>query len=611
MCGWFVLLAVVVGVATGVAAPAVTGCGLRGTAIATLSAAVLVDVAWARRLLLVAACAAGAAAHGARTRDRVLDAPAAVLAHVPAKGEAIQIEGRLASDAVRTDDGAQLEIQLSAVSAGGRRVEVAGRVRAHVAGKQVDAHVAEWRGGRPIRAPATIRAPAWLHNPGGPSPRWQALTRGVDVVASIKSAALVEVGQGRVWHEAAAAVRAHVRDVAARYVAPRHPQSAAIMTAVLIGDRAAIDEEVTARLQAAGTYHVIAISGGNVALVAGLVWLSVRLLVRGHRAGTMAALGGVLAYGFVVGGDASVTRAVAVAVVYLALTAAGLTSSLLRIVTVVAAGTLLVDPLMVVDVGAWLSYGATVGIVVCAPRIVQARPGMWRMRSPRLGGWGLSCHAAWRFVAGAVRGRLVARDDGRRVSVGPRWRCWPPRSRLSGPAPDCRGIIRARGRGGIGAELCRDSGHGRRAAGGAGNHGPRRGLVVAASWGGAVVDIAARMIVDSARLVDLAAVAVVARAVSPGRPGRRCTTSRASIAIVRPPTSWRRQCRRVPLALLFRGAGHRALQRAGGSIGRPAAVDDDRRRAGRRHARCSFLAGRPCWWMAVASRGASTSATAS
>ena len=73
-------------------------------------------------------------------------------------------------------------------------------------------------------------------------------------------------------------------------------------------------------------------------------------------------------------GDASVTRAVAVAVVYLALAATGLTSSLLRIVTVVAAGTLLVDPLTVVDVGAWLSYGATVGIVVCAPRIVEARP---------------------------------------------------------------------------------------------------------------------------------------------------------------------------------------------------------------------------------------------
>ena len=149
----------------------------------------------------------------------MLGASAAVLAQVPETGEATRLEGRLAADAVRTDGGAQLEIRLSGVSAGGGRVGIAGRVRAHVAGNRVDAHLAAWRAGRPIRAPAAIRAPTWLHNPGGPSPRWQALARGIDAVASIKSAALVEVGQGRVWHEAAAAVRAHVRDVAARYVA--------------------------------------------------------------------------------------------------------------------------------------------------------------------------------------------------------------------------------------------------------------------------------------------------------------------------------------------------------------------------------------------------------
>ena len=226
MYGWFALMAVVVGVAAGVAAPAVTAAACAATTIATLSAAVLVDSMLARRLLVIAACAAGAAAHASRTRDRALEAPASVLAHVPSAGEALSIEGRLASDAARTDDGAQLEIRLSAVSVGGRRVEVAGVVRAHVAGTQVDAHLPEWRDGRPIRAPATIRAPASLHNPGGPSPRWQALTRGVDAVASIKSAALVEVDQGRAWNEAAAAVRGHVRDVAARHVAPRHPQSA-------------------------------------------------------------------------------------------------------------------------------------------------------------------------------------------------------------------------------------------------------------------------------------------------------------------------------------------------------------------------------------------------
>ena len=42
------------------------------------------------------------------------------------------------------------------------------------------------------------------------------------------------------------------------------------MTAVLIGDRTGLPQDVRQRLQAAGTYHVIAISGGNIAILAGL-----------------------------------------------------------------------------------------------------------------------------------------------------------------------------------------------------------------------------------------------------------------------------------------------------------------------------------------------------
>ena len=39
----------------------------------------------------------------------------------------------------------------------------------------------------------------------------------------------------------------------------------------MIGDRAGLDEGVQRSLQEAGTYHVIAISGGNIAILAGLL----------------------------------------------------------------------------------------------------------------------------------------------------------------------------------------------------------------------------------------------------------------------------------------------------------------------------------------------------
>ena len=45
-------------------------------------------------------------------------------------------------------------------------------------------------------------------------------------------------------------------------IAPRSAQSAAIVAAILIGDRAGLSVDVQRRLRTAGTYHVIAISGG-------------------------------------------------------------------------------------------------------------------------------------------------------------------------------------------------------------------------------------------------------------------------------------------------------------------------------------------------------------
>ena len=83
-------------------------------------------------------------------------------------------------------------------------------------------------------------------------------------------------------------MRAQVRAAMRRRVAPLDPMSAAIGTAILIGDRAQLSPEVEQRLQEAGTYHVVAISGGNIALLAGavlaLLWIP-RRPVRAGRGG--------------------------------------------------------------------------------------------------------------------------------------------------------------------------------------------------------------------------------------------------------------------------------------------------------------------------------------
>ena len=95
---------------------------------------------------------------------------------------------------------------------------------------------------------------------------------GISLLGSIKSGLLVDVvGRGTIVSELAADARAYVRRVVQQRVGSHGSLSAAIVSAVLIGDRSGLPDDIRTRLQAAGTYHVIAISGGNIAILAALI----------------------------------------------------------------------------------------------------------------------------------------------------------------------------------------------------------------------------------------------------------------------------------------------------------------------------------------------------
>ena len=241
-------------------------------------------------------------------------------------------------------------------------------MQARVAGQLVGGVIAEWSAGRPIRAPITLQRPSVSLNPGGRSIRWQTLTRRFDLVGNIKSAMLVRVSRGRAWDESAARVRGDVRWATNRLFGARSPQVAAVVNAILIGDRGGLDEDVERRLQVAGTYHVIAISGGNVALLTICSFFALRTIVRSFRWTSLATMAFVIWYGWVVGGDPSVSRAVTAASIYLACGVFGLVPAALDVLALVALIVAVADPLTVVDAGAWLSFGATLGIIVAAGR---------------------------------------------------------------------------------------------------------------------------------------------------------------------------------------------------------------------------------------------------
>ena len=394
------------GVALGAVMPLDAGAA---AALATAAAALAIGAARRPRqacalvcVLLVGVC------HGTIARARALSPPLLTWFDAAAPGDRIvEVAGTLAADAAPADGAVRLLIDVERVRHEGRWQVATGRVQAHVAGQQGPSHLDEWTAGRPIVTPALLRRPQVWRNFGGPTETWQQLRRSVDLNATIKSAALVAVERGRVWHEAAASLRRHVRRTMARFVAPRDARAAAVAVAILIGDRASLDAAMVQRLQAAGTYHVIAISGGNVALLTALCMLAVRLVVRSARPSALVTMSAVLVYGWVVGGDPSVARAVCAAWLFLGASALGLRPRAIHLLTTAAAVLTLVDPLMTIDVGAWLSFGATVGIVIGATRLaalVDRRAALGRILSGARGNAG---RLVIRLLSATVAAELV------------------------------------------------------------------------------------------------------------------------------------------------------------------------------------------------------------
>ena len=143
-----------------------------------------------------------------------------------------------------------------------------GGARLSVIGTLAQSAMGEWRAGRELLVAASLREPTVYRNPGVPDERRALARRGVALVGSVKSAAMVDVvSRASPPDEWASAFRAWVRSVLAATVAPWSDRSAGVAAAIAIGDRTGLAEDDEERLQAAGTYHVIAISGGNIAIL--------------------------------------------------------------------------------------------------------------------------------------------------------------------------------------------------------------------------------------------------------------------------------------------------------------------------------------------------------
>jgi competence protein ComEC len=285
------------------------------------------------------------------------------------------VEGVLRADAAPTESGVSLSIAVDRLEGRVGHVgspsswsPVSGGIIVTVVGTLAAERIGAWRTGRRVRLPIELRRPSRYLDPGVPDHERALARRGTTLVGTVKSGALVEVlARATAVDEAMGAARAFARRAIRDAVGRWSDQSAAIVAAIVIGDRAGLDDDVQRRLQEAGTYHVIAISGGNIAILAGLLLGGFRLAGWLGRTAMLSSIAALLAYARFVGGGASVDRATLMAVVYFGARAVDHRSSPLNTLALVAAVLVATDPLAVTDAAFLLTFGATLAILVIVP----------------------------------------------------------------------------------------------------------------------------------------------------------------------------------------------------------------------------------------------------
>lgn len=162
------------------------------------------------------------------------------------------------------------------------------------------------------------------------------------------------------------------------------PESS-LMAGILLGVDTGLTQELQQAFKNTGTAHIIAISGFNISIIAGLfITLFSRFV--GPRRGTLLAIIGIIFYTILVGGSAAVVRAAIMGSLALFAKQVGRRQAALNTLLAVAMFMCLWNPLYLWDVGFQLSFFATLGLILYADPFSQFANGVIRRYFPTSAG---------------------------------------------------------------------------------------------------------------------------------------------------------------------------------------------------------------------------------
>src|SRR5579864_3344094 len=213
--------------------------------------------------------------------------------------------------------GTRFDVDLESVQLSGEQIKVSGGLRATYFGEEV-ARVASFRAGDSIELIAQAHLPRNFKDPGAFDTRAELGRQNIRLTASLRSQELVNQipGPPPTMRHRLARLRAILLNRVDTLFAGA-PQQAAVLRAMLLGDRNFIDNEVSDSFIKTSSYHVLVIAGLHVAaLAAFVVWICKHLRM-GRLACSAASLCALLVYLALVQDRPPILRATLMAAVYL------------------------------------------------------------------------------------------------------------------------------------------------------------------------------------------------------------------------------------------------------------------------------------------------------
>lgn len=145
------------------------------------------------------------------------------------------------------------------------------------------------------------------------------------------------------------------------------PEPASLLTGIVWGNQGQFSKNFYQDMKNSGLLHVVVASGANVMTLVGLLKKSTLFL--GRRLSILITLPTIIFYGFIVGADPPIVRAVLMSSLVLVSQLFGRQTKPLKSLFLAAVVMMIVNPLIFTDIGFQLSFGATLGILLFSQKL--------------------------------------------------------------------------------------------------------------------------------------------------------------------------------------------------------------------------------------------------